>query len=54
MLKKVRRRCVREMDYESDGKVESLAAQLKIRMGTEVRRNMLFDLEYNTESYVSF
>ncbi|KAH6823094.1 Tetratricopeptide repeat superfamily protein [Perilla frutescens var. hirtella] len=52
MLKKVRRRCVREMDYESDDKVESLARELKIRMGTEIRRNMLFDFEYNTDSYM--
>ncbi|KAL7132711.1 hypothetical protein ABFS83_12G092400 [Erythranthe nasuta] len=49
MLKKVRRRCVREMDYESDEKVESLARQFKIRMGTEVRRDLLFNLHYITD-----
>ncbi|XP_042052804.1 pentatricopeptide repeat-containing protein At1g26460, mitochondrial-like [Salvia splendens] len=52
MLKKIRRRCVREMNYESDDKVESLAQQFKIRMGTEIRRNMLFELEYNMDSYM--
>ncbi|KAL1569838.1 pentatricopeptide repeat-containing protein, mitochondrial [Salvia divinorum] len=52
MLKKIRRRCVREMDYESDDKVKSLADQFKIRMGTELRRNVLFELEYNMESYM--
>ncbi|GKU99688.1 hypothetical protein SLEP1_g12495 [Rubroshorea leprosula] len=49
MLKKVRRRCIREMDYESDDKVESLAKKFQIRMGTENRRNMLFNLDYSTE-----
>lgn len=49
MLKKVRRRCVREMDYESDEKVESLARQFKIRMGSELRRNQLFNLEFATD-----
>ncbi|KAL0408740.1 UNVERIFIED_CONTAM: Pentatricopeptide repeat-containing protein, mitochondrial [Sesamum radiatum] len=45
----VRRRCIREMDYESDDKVESLARQLKIRMGTETRRDLLFNLQYTTD-----
>ncbi|KAK6157841.1 hypothetical protein DH2020_012089 [Rehmannia glutinosa] len=49
MLKKVRRRCIREMDYESDDKVESLARQFKIPMGTEVRRDLLFNLQYSTD-----
>ncbi|KAL0386016.1 UNVERIFIED_CONTAM: Pentatricopeptide repeat-containing protein, mitochondrial [Sesamum radiatum] len=49
ILKKVRRRCIREMDYESDAKVESLARQFKIRMGTEVRRDLLFNLQYSTD-----
>lgn len=48
-LKKVRRRCIREMDYESDDKVESLAKKFKIRMGRENRRDMLFNLEYNND-----
>lgn len=52
MLKKIRRRCVREMNYKSDDKVETLAQQFKIRMGTEIRRNMLFELEYNMDSYM--
>lgn len=52
MLKKIRRRCVREMDYESDDKVEALARQFKIIMGAETRRNMLFELEYNMDSYM--
>lgn len=48
MLKKVRRRCIREMDYESDDQVESLARKYKIRMGMENRRDLLFNLEYST------
>ncbi|KAL3654296.1 hypothetical protein CASFOL_003977 [Castilleja foliolosa] len=49
MLKKIRRRCVREMDYESDDKVESLARKFDIRMGTEVRRDLLFNLCYASD-----
>ncbi|MCD7469592.1 hypothetical protein HAX54_008732 [Datura stramonium] len=49
MLKKIRRRCTREMDYESDDRVEELTKKFNIRMGTENRRNMLFNLEYSTE-----
>ncbi|KAJ8548009.1 hypothetical protein K7X08_021245 [Anisodus acutangulus] len=49
MLKKIRRRCTREMDYESDDRVEELTKKFNIRMSTENRRNMLFNLEYNTE-----
>ncbi|XP_051146300.1 pentatricopeptide repeat-containing protein At1g26460, mitochondrial-like [Andrographis paniculata] len=43
ILKKVRRRCIREMDYKSDDQVDSLARKFNIRMGTEVRRDMLFN-----------
>lgn len=49
MLKKIRRRCVREMDYDSDEKVVSFAREFKIRMNNESRRNMLFNLDYSTE-----
>jgi hypothetical protein len=49
MLKKIRRRCIREMDYESDDRVESLAREYEIRLGSENRRNMLFNLEYSTD-----
>lgn len=48
-LKKVRRRCIREMDKESDDQVASLAQRFRIMMGTENRRNMLFNLQYSTE-----
>lgn len=48
-LKKVRRRCVREMDYESDDRVDSLAKKFQFRMGTESRRDMLFNIRYNTD-----
>ncbi|KAJ7953905.1 Pentatricopeptide repeat-containing protein [Quillaja saponaria] len=48
-LKKVRRRCMREMDYESDDRVDQLAKRLNIRMGTENRRTILFNLEYSTD-----
>ncbi|KAK4479825.1 hypothetical protein RD792_015365 [Penstemon davidsonii] len=40
MLKKVRRRSIREMDYESNDKVESLARNFKIRMGTECAKDV--------------
>ncbi|KAL7110129.1 hypothetical protein ACP275_05G005000 [Erythranthe tilingii] len=49
LLKKIRRRCVREMDFDSDAKVESFARQLKIRLGTESRRDVLFNLQYVTD-----
>ncbi|KAI5678892.1 hypothetical protein M9H77_09842 [Catharanthus roseus] len=49
MLKKIRRRCIREMDYESDDRVASFAREHQIRMGSENRRNMLFNLDYSTE-----
>ena len=48
-LKKVRRRCIRQMDYESDDRVQSLATRFKIRLGTENRRDTLFNLQYSTE-----
>ncbi|XP_059447301.1 pentatricopeptide repeat-containing protein At1g26460, mitochondrial [Corylus avellana] len=48
-LKKVRRRCTREMDYESDDRVETLAKKYQYRMGTEKGRDMLFSLRYNTD-----
>lgn len=48
-LKKVRRRCIREMDYESDDRVDSLAKKFQFRMGTESRRDMLFNIRYNTD-----
>ncbi|GFP87314.1 pentatricopeptide repeat-containing protein at1g26460 mitochondrial [Phtheirospermum japonicum] len=51
MLKKIRRRCVREMDYECNDKVEALAKQFNIRMGREVRRDVLFQLQYTTTDY---
>lgn len=47
MLKKIRRRCTREMDYEADDKVESIAKQLNIPLGSETRRNLLFELQYS-------
>ncbi|KAL8218740.1 hypothetical protein R6Q57_022113 [Mikania cordata] len=49
ILKKVRRRCVREMDYESNDKVDSFAKDFKIRMGAENRQDTLFNLEFSTE-----
>ncbi|GMN41983.1 hypothetical protein TIFTF001_011198 [Ficus carica] len=48
-LRKVRRRCIREMDYESNDRVQSLAVKHKVRMGNENRREMLFNLQYSTE-----
>lgn len=49
ILKKIRRRCTREMDYESDLRVDELTKKFNIRMGPENRRNMLFNLRYNME-----
>ncbi|WJX57399.1 hypothetical protein P8452_42964 [Trifolium repens] len=48
-LKKVRRRCIRESDYESDQRVESIVRSLNYRLGSEARRNMLFNLDYSVE-----
>lgn len=48
-LKKVRRRCSRESDFDSDEKVQSLAQQYKYRMGNEIRKEMLYKLQYSTE-----
>lgn len=49
MLKKVRRRCSRESDFDSDERVKSLAQKFKIRMGGEFRREMLYNLEYSAD-----
>jgi len=48
-LKKIRRRCVREFDTESDERLDSLAQSYNYRLGSEGRRNMLFNLNYSTE-----
>ncbi|KAH7652373.1 Tetratricopeptide-like helical domain-containing protein [Dioscorea alata] len=48
-LKKVRRRCSRELDFDSDEKVQSFARQFKYRMVGEFRREMLYNPEYSTE-----
>lgn len=50
-LKKARRRCVREMDYESDDRVDALAKRFNIRMRSENRRDILFNLEYSSTDY---
>ncbi|CAJ1931925.1 unnamed protein product [Sphenostylis stenocarpa] len=47
ILKSVRRRCMREMDYESDDRVQSLANSLNYRLGSEARRDILFNLDYS-------
>ncbi|KAK7407421.1 hypothetical protein VNO78_09331 [Psophocarpus tetragonolobus] len=49
LLKKVRRRCIREMDYESDDRVESVARSLDYRLGSEARRDILFNLQYSMD-----
>ncbi|CAD6217355.1 unnamed protein product [Miscanthus lutarioriparius] len=46
-LRKVRRRCSRESDFDSDERVQSLAKQFNYRMGGENRREMLYSIEYN-------
>lgn len=47
-LKKVRRRCARESDYDSDDMVKSLAKKFNYLLGGENRREMLFNLQYGT------
>ncbi|KAG6502673.1 hypothetical protein ZIOFF_034959 [Zingiber officinale] len=47
-LKKLRRRCSRELDFNSDEKVQSLAQTFKYRLGAETRREILYNLEYST------
>ncbi|XP_078430211.1 tetratricopeptide repeat (TPR)-like superfamily protein [Wolffia australiana] len=47
LLRKIRRRCVRELDFDSNDKVESLARKLSYRLGSENRRAMLFNLDYS-------
>lgn len=49
ILKRARRRCIREMDYESNDQVEAVAKTFGIRMGTENRRNLLFNLQYSAD-----
>ena len=39
---------MRELDYESDDRVEEFAKRFNIRMGGENRRNRLFELDYST------
>uniref|UniRef100_A0A0D9X142 Pentacotripeptide-repeat region of PRORP domain-containing protein n=1 Tax=Leersia perrieri TaxID=77586 RepID=A0A0D9X142_9ORYZ len=48
-LKKVRRRCSRESDFDNNEKVQSLAKQFNYRMGGENRREMLYNIEYSAE-----
>lgn len=48
-LQNVRRRCVREIDNDSDQRVDSLAQSLNIRMASDARRNMLFNLNYSMD-----
>ncbi|XP_043723746.1 pentatricopeptide repeat-containing protein At1g26460, mitochondrial [Telopea speciosissima] len=48
LLKNVKRRCIRELDFDTDDLVDSQAKKFTIRMGTENRRNMLFNLQYST------
>ncbi|TVU38102.1 hypothetical protein EJB05_11456 [Eragrostis curvula] len=50
-LKKVRRRCSRESDFDSDEKVQSLAKQFNYRMGGENRRELLYNLQYSLPEY---
>lgn len=38
---------MREMDEESNDRVEALAKKFDIRMNTENRKNILFNLEYS-------
>lgn len=46
LLKKVRRRCSRELDSHSDERVLSLAHQFSCPLGSEGRREMLYRINY--------
>ena len=52
-LKKVRRRCSRESDFDSDEKLQSLCKRLNLRMGGETRRELLYNIEYSAEYWSS-
>lgn len=49
MLKNLRRRCIREFDYTSEKKAVDVAQMFQIRLGSENRRNMLFNLNYASD-----
>ncbi|KAL6656909.1 hypothetical protein ACP70R_004689 [Stipagrostis hirtigluma subsp. patula] len=49
ILKKVRRRCSRESDFDSDEKVQSFAKKFNYRMGNENRRELLYNIEYSAD-----
>ena len=38
---------MRELDYESDERVQKVANSLKYILGTEARRDILFNLDYS-------
>lgn len=42
---------MREMDNESDARVQSLVNSLNYRLGSENRRDILFNLNYSSMGY---
>lgn len=48
MLKKVRRRCSRELDFDSDERLQSLVHRFGYMMGGEARREVLYNLNYGS------
>lgn len=48
-LKKVRRRCIRESDFDSNDKVQTLLRNYNYRIGGEARKEQLFNLQYSAE-----
>ncbi|KAL0921814.1 hypothetical protein M5K25_008924 [Dendrobium thyrsiflorum] len=48
MLKKVRRRCSRESDVDSDERLQSLVHRFGYMMGGEGRRELLYNLNYGS------
>uniref|UniRef100_A0ACD5YZT0 Uncharacterized protein n=2 Tax=Avena sativa TaxID=4498 RepID=A0ACD5YZT0_AVESA len=48
-LKKVRRRCSRESDFDSEEKLQAGCKQMNCRLGGEVRRELLYKIEYSAE-----
>ncbi|XP_064996183.1 pentatricopeptide repeat-containing protein At1g26460, mitochondrial-like isoform X1 [Musa acuminata AAA Group] len=51
--KKVQRCCSQELDFDSDERVQSLAQRFKYKMGGELRREMLYNLEHSSMRFLA-
>ncbi|CAL9066167.1 unnamed protein product [Musa banksii] len=52
--KKVQRCYSQELDFDSDERVQSLAQRFKYKMGGELRREMLYNLEYSSMRFLGW